>query len=66
MDGFQRVGHRIGKDDHETDRHGADLLALIYQILVDDSTTQLRHLGSEQPVSSIPLNSPPRMQESQT
>jgi hypothetical protein len=34
--------------------------------LVDDSATQSRHRGSEQPVSSTPLNSPALMQEAQT
>lgn len=65
MDGQQYVRRRVGRETHETDRHSIDLLALIYQALLDDRVPQRSHLGSEQPVSATRPGQP-LVQEAQT
>jgi len=66
MDGQQRVGIRVVKLTHQTDRHSVDLLALIYQAILDDSTSNASRQSSEQQTSATTSLNEPIVQEALT
>jgi len=56
MDGFESVGERSCKQTHETDRHAIDLLALVYQALIDRSIPLDAASGTEHQPRRTPRN----------
>lgn len=56
MDGFERIGERSCMQTYETDRHAIDLLALIYQALIDQSSPVNGPIDSEQRPQRTPLS----------